>query len=45
MENKMVFLNSVECQRSIINIKNSKGPRIDPCSTITLLYLLLLEFW
>ena len=45
MDNKKVsiigkFNSGVECQRSIINIKNSSGPSLDPCRTpqITFLY-------
>ena len=37
---KIVSNYDVECQRSFVNVKNSRGPSIDPCGTpqITFLY-------
>ena len=45
--NKIAANNGVEYQRSLINIKNSKGPSINSCGTtqITFMYSVLLEFW
>ena len=45
--NKIAANNGVEYQRSLINIKNSKGPSINSCGTtqITFMDSVLLEFW